>query len=110
MRPQTIIFSGHSSLPENVTAEHVFGFLAVEAEIDLADMRITDVSCTLVPSLAEKLLTASLVGRYVEEGIQNAVQEVDARLYSTTKRAIIAALEDLHRRYLEYLKEQEGKR
>lgn len=91
-------------MPENVTVKHVFGFLAAEAKVNPTDMRIVDASCTLVSSLGEKLLTSSLVGCYIEEGIKNAVQGIGSRLYSTTKRAIIAALEDLYKRYLEYAK------
>ncbi len=106
---QTIIFSGNSRFPENVSAKHVSGFLTVEVEVDLADMKILAVSCTLVPSsLGEKLLSDLLVGRCIGDGVKDVVQEIDARLFSSTKKAIIAALEDLYRKYLEYVKEQKN--
>lgn len=107
-RPKTVVFSGSSKLPENVTAKHVFGFLSVELEVDPIDLKIVDVSCTLLPALGEKILVSALVGYKIEQGIKNAVSEIESRFYSTTKRAIIAAIEDAYKRYHDYLKERCG--
>ena len=105
LRPKTLIFCGNSRLPENVTAKHVFGFFSVELEVDPVDFKIIDASCTLLPSLGEKVLLNALVGHEIEEGIENAVNEIEGRFFSTTKRAIIAAIEDAYKRYEDYLKE-----
>jgi hypothetical protein len=104
-RPKTLIFCGNSRLPENVTAKHVFGFFSIELEVDPVDFKIIDASCTLLPSLGEKVLLNALVGHKIEEGIENAVSEIEGRFFSTTKRAIIAAIEDAYKRYEDYLKE-----
>ena len=109
-RPKTLIFSGNARLPENVTAKHVFGHLSIELEVDPVNFKIVDVSCTLLPSLGEKILANALMGCDIEEGIKNAVSEIESRFFSTTKRAIIAAVEDAHRRYIDYTKERESKR
>lgn len=105
-RPKTLIFCGNSRFPENVTVKHVFGYLSLELEVDPVDFKIVDASCTLLPSLGEKILINSLVGHKVEEGIKNAVTEIEERFFSTTKRAIIAAIEDAYKRYTDYLKEK----
>jgi len=70
------------------------------------DFKIIDASCTLLPSLGEKVLLNALIGYEVEEGIESAVNEIEGRFFSTTKRAIIAAIEDAYRRYTDYLKEK----
>jgi len=105
-RPKTLIFSGNARLPENVTAKHVFGYLSIELEVDPVNFKIADVSCTLLPSLGEKVLVNALMGCEIEEGIKNAVSEIESRFFSTTKRAIIAAVEDAHRRYVDYTKDK----
>lgn len=105
-RPKTLIFAGNAKLPENVTARHVFGTLSVELEVDPVDFKIVDVSCTLLPSLGEKVLSSALIGCEIEEGIKNAVNEIETRFFSTTKRAIIAAIEDAHKRYVDYTREK----
>ena len=109
LRPKTIVVCGISRLPENITAKHVYGYLSLEIEIDPVDFKIVDVSCTLVPSLGEKLLMSALLGYEVEEGIKNAIKEIEARFVSTTKRAVIAAIEDAYARYVEYTKRIEKK-
>jgi len=84
---------------------HVFGYFAIELEID-TEHKIIDVSCTMLPSLGEKIVYNALFGNEIEEGIRNAKQQLEGRLYSTTKRAIIAALEDVHKRYKKIIKEE----
>lgn len=104
LRPKTIIISGSSRLPENITAKHVYGFFCIELEVDPKDSKIVDCSCTLVPSLGQKILYGALLGETIEEGIRKAIEEVETRFYSVTKRAVIAALEDAYKWYQKYKK------
>jgi hypothetical protein len=55
---------------------------------------IVDISCTLVPSLGEKILHNALLGSSVHEGIEEAIIQLDSRFFNVTRRALIAALED----------------
>jgi len=103
-RPETIIIAGCARLPEGVTAKHVFGCLTIELEIDPVDSVVVDSSCTLVPHLGEKILYNALLGSNVEEGIEEAITQLNKRFFNTTKRALIAALEDAYRWYKKYLK------
>lgn len=108
LRPKTLVFCGISKLPENVTAKHVFGYLSVELEVDPVDLKIVDVSCTLLPTLGEKILINALINYEIEEGVKNAVDEIENRFFSATKRAIIAAIEDAYKRYTDYVREKGG--
>jgi len=107
LRPDTIIVAGSARLPENITAKHVFGYFAIELEIDPVDTKIVDVSCTALPSLGEKILNNALLGSEVEEGIHGAIQQLERRFFSVTKRAIIAALEDAYKWYKKSVDEKE---
>ena len=102
--PDTLVIAGSARLPENVTAKHVFGYLTIELEIDPVDSRIVNVSCTLLPSLGKKMLRNALVGNEIEEGIKNAVIQLEDRFAGATKKAMIAALQDTHERYKKFLK------
>lgn len=106
LRPDTIVIAGSARLPENITAKHVFGYFAIELEIDPVDSKIVDVSCTVLPSLGEKILSTALLGNKIEEGIENAIQQLEKRFFSVTKRAIVAALEDAYRWYKRFLEEK----
>lgn len=99
LKIQRIVVCGVSRLPENIAAKHVYGFLNIELEVDPFDSRITDVSSTLMPTLGHKMLCNALIGFEFEEGIKNAVINIEQRFFSITKRAVIAALEDAFRVY-----------
>ena len=77
LRPDTIIVAGSARLPENITARHVFGYFAIELEIDPVDCTIVDVSCTMLPSLGEKIVYDALLGSEVREGIENAIEQLE---------------------------------
>ena len=64
-------------MPENITARHVFGFFGIELEIDPVDCKIVDVSCTMLPSLGEKIVYNALLGNEVEEGIKDAIEHLE---------------------------------
>ena len=107
LRLYTIIVACSARLPENITARHVFGFFAIELEIDPVDNKIVDVSCTMLPSLGEKIVYNALLGNEVEEGIKDAIEQLERRFFSVTKRAIIAALEDAYKWYKKSIEEKE---
>ena len=106
LRPDTIIVAGSARLPENITARHVFGFFAIELEIDPVDYTIVDVSCTMLPSLGEKIVYNALLGNKVKEGIEDAIEQLERRFFSVTKRAVVAALEDAYKWYKKSIKDK----
>ncbi|KMQ50550.1 hypothetical protein CHISP_2543 [Chitinispirillum alkaliphilum] len=82
-------------------------FFSIDIEIDPAkDDLIVDFACTLVPKLVERVLSDSLIGYPFEEGIRNAEDKLEVRFFSSTKRAIIAAIEDTYKWYQKYKKNQ----
>ena len=105
LRPNKIVIAGSARLPENTTAKHVFGYLTIELGIDPRNAMIVDVSCTLLPSLGKKMLRNALLGSKIEEGIRDAVRQLEERFSGATKKAMIAALEDVYERYKRFPKE-----
>ena len=103
-RPETIIVAGSARLPEGITAKHVFGYLTIELEIDPVDSTVVDISCTLSPHVSEKMLHKALLGNKIDEGIKEAITQLNERFFNATRGAVIAALEDAYRWYQRYLK------
>ena len=103
-RPETIIIAGSARLPEEATAKHGFGCVTIELEVYLEDETIVDISCTLVPDLGEKILRNALLGNKIEEGIEEAIIQLDSRFFNVTRKAVMAALEDVFRGYKKSLK------
>lgn len=102
--PPTLIFAGFARLPANAGVPHGGGVLALELEVDPYDMRIVDAACDCIPALGEKFLLGLLVGKKLEHGLRDVVVEIRARYFSITQRAMIAALEDVLKRYDEFRK------
>ena len=102
--PPTLIFAGFARLPANACTPHGGGVLALEVEIDPYDMRVVDAACNCLPALGQKFLIGLLVGRKLEHGLRDVVAEIRARYHSITQRAMIAALDDVLKRYEEFRK------
>lgn len=96
---ETIVVSGTARLPKEVIGEGRLGCLSVELEVTTGSSEIVDFSCTVVSHLGEKILRNALLGYEVEEGIKNAINQVEKRFFSVIKRATIVALEDARLSY-----------
>ncbi|HNW91783.1 MAG TPA: DUF3870 domain-containing protein [bacterium] len=106
LRPSTVILAGFARLPESIAARHHCGFLSIEIELDPHDNRIVDCNCTAVSNLVVKIMGNTLLGSPIESGIRMCMEQLETRLYSVTKRALIAALEDVYRNFQKYRADQ----
>jgi hypothetical protein len=97
--PETIVASGIARLPKEIVGEGKGGFLSIELEVSKSSSEIVDFSCTVVSRLGEKILRDALLGHEMDEGIENAVNQVEKRFFSVIKKATIAALGDARLSY-----------
>ena len=104
-RAETIVICGTARLPKKMTREENLGRLWVELELTTDDFKIIDFSCTMESHLGKKILRSAFLGHEIEEGIENAINEVEKRFFSVIKRATIAALEDARMSYRRTQKE-----
>lgn len=104
-KAETIVVCGTARLPKEVVGEGRAGSLWIELELTTDDSKIIDFSCTVVSRLGRKILRNALLGHEIEEGIKNAINDVEKRFFSVIKRATIAALEDAR---LSYRRTQKG--
>jgi hypothetical protein len=91
---ETIVVSGIARLPKEIIGEGRGGCLSIELEVTKDSSEIVDFSCTVLSRLGEKILRNALLGYEAEEGIENAVNQVEKRFFSVIKKATIAALGD----------------
>jgi hypothetical protein len=104
LRPKTIIVSGFAGLPEEIADINVSGCIIIELEIDPVDSTIADMSSNLATSLWQKILHSTLIGNKVDEGIEEAISQLENRFFAGTKGALISALKDAYSCYKEALK------
>ncbi|MHC4172420.1 MAG: MEDS domain-containing protein [Planctomycetota bacterium] len=106
-RSKNIVISGYLASTEGVVAQNGLGYFCVDLEVDPVDFKIVDFACTEMGSLSKKILHEALLGYKVEEGVKNAIEQVEKRWSSPFKNGIIAAFEDANRWYE---KMKEGKK
>lgn len=99
---KTIICAGYARLPKSVTADHSYGVLGVEIEVDPSENKVVDAACTIVPSLGERFILDLLVGYDLEEGIDPIVNEIRKRYCNVAQKAVISAIDEAYRKYLEF--------
>ena len=91
---------GHASFPQGMAAKSLYNTLAIAVKIDQKYGVIVSASCNLVTTTAEEFIGSILVGHCLLEGIEPLVLEVKERYHGAAQNAIIAALKDLHRTYI----------
>ena len=97
--PETKIFSGSARLPEDAAGKYASARLTIEMEINPVDSTIIDISCTGISLLENKVLRSALLGKRVDQAIEDAQLQVSERFLTVTKKALIAALQDVYRRF-----------
>lgn len=83
-----------------MAAKSLYNTLAIVAKIDQKYGVIVSATCTLVTPAAQEFIGSILVGHSLLEGIEPLVLEVKERYHGAAQNALIAALKDLHRTYI----------
>lgn len=83
-----------------MAAKGVYGTLAIVAEVDRKYGVIVQASCTLVTPQAQEYIRRILVGHSLLEGIEEPIREIKEYYHGAAQNALIAALKDLYRTYL----------
>jgi hypothetical protein len=102
MRQSTICCVGYSRLPSEMTAAQVYGTLGVGLEVDPQSGEVVDAAITLVSEMAWRFFAATMIGQNLEEGIEDAIADIEATYFGTGKKAIIHATREAYARYVEF--------
>ena len=97
-----LIFAGSAKLPAKARSFDGSRVFTVEVGVRPEDMRVVEAATNCAPSLGAKLLTDSLVGKPLGPALREAQEQLRARYFNVTQRAMVAALEDLARRHQEF--------
>ena len=98
---QTILLIGHAALPQGMAAKSAFNHLALAVEIEGKYGVIIKVSVTLVTDVSADFVSRVLIGRSLFDGIDNIIDEFKMYYRGAALNAIIAALKDLNRAFLD---------
>jgi len=108
MKQSTICCVGYSRLPSEMTAAEVYGTLGVGLEIDPQTGEVVDAAITLVTEMAWRFFAATMIGQNLNEGIDQAIADIEETYYGTGKKAIIHATREAYARYLDFKRGREA--
>jgi len=96
---RTVIFVGHARLPQSLAGRDASPMVSVEVEADTATGTILGAAAKGVPPLGAKLLEEVLAGRRLEDGPQEAVDEVRQRYVCPSHKALCTAVANAYDAY-----------
>lgn len=99
---RTIIITGYAKLPEGTTAGAIYHVLGVGLEIDPDTHVVVSANATMASDLGRGFVTSCLLDHCLKDGIDGPMGEVQRRYWGRAKKAILAAMEDAYRQYVEF--------
>lgn len=105
--PNIVYFVGNSAMPTNTTVGNVFKIGAVGVLMDIRSSLILDANVTLVSPLSIAFIRAQLVGRFLNQDLEQIIKDVD-RYQGQARNAIVVALRSIADRYNKYMEKHGG--
>ncbi len=96
---RTMFFGGYAKLPTGITAEELYKIVGVGLEIDPADGEIVDADCTLATATAKKVFRQVVVGRRIDEDMNEILSDLKARYHGAAQKALVTALKAVREKY-----------
>jgi len=96
---KTYIFAGHAQLPEGTDIYENFKYVTVVAEVDMENGMIVNCSVPIYCQESSDFVTSFLKGRSLETDVDAIIAEIDERMHTMSKRALINALQAIVNRY-----------
>ena len=95
---ETIMVSGYGRPQTGIACQHS-GCFCIELELDPCDFRVVNLACKKIPCIGEEILRDALLGYKIEEGIKNAIDQIEKRWPCFFKDMVTGALEDANKWY-----------
>ena len=97
---KTVVISGYESFTRDIAAQSGLDCFCIDLELDPpVDLENVDFGFKEMGCLGERILSKALLGYKAEEGIKNAIDQVEKTLFCSFKSGIVVALENANRCY-----------
>ena len=95
----THIFSGHAQLPAGTDLYEKHKYAAVLVEIDMQTGMIVNCDVPIFCQMANEFMSDILKGRSIDRDIDEIIDNIEKRLHTLSKKAVITSLQVIHNRY-----------
>lgn len=93
------LFSGMAQLPKE-TDLYLHKYLTIIMEVDIADGMIKECDVPVYSGMHKNFVSTIFVGKSLNAGYDYFLKEINKRIHSVTKKALIQAFQSLYNRYI----------
>jgi hypothetical protein len=98
-----VLLSGYAKLPSNITAEAVYGVLAIAVLFDRRSGIIIDAEATMVTELSKRFVSELLSGYNLNDGPDALIAQFEECYLGNSKKALETAIRSIFTKYQEFL-------
>jgi len=99
MKESLHIFSGSAKLKEGTDLAETYKYLTVLMKVDMDTGVIEDFEVPIYSRFTSDFVAALARGHCLHDGIDAIVAEIERRIHTSSKRALISALQVAYNRY-----------
>jgi hypothetical protein len=97
-----ILLSGYAKLPSNITAEAVFGVLAIAVLFDKRSGVIIEAEASMVTDLSKRFVAELMKGYNLSDGPDQLIAQFEECYLGSSKKALETAIRSIFTKYEEY--------
>lgn len=98
----TVLLSGYAKLPEGISAQSVYGVLAVAVIFDTRTGIILDAEASMTTNLAKHFIAELLVGYNLNDGPDTLMGVFERQYHGNAKRALETAMRMIFAKFNDY--------
>ncbi|MGB9839570.1 DUF3870 domain-containing protein [Thermovenabulum sp.] len=95
----TIYIVGNSKSQQNNPITHIYNVFFIGFVVDKSTGLILDVDASFILQSSINFIKSLFVGRSMDEDINSIIEEIEARYFGSSQKAIIVAFKDAHKKY-----------
>lgn len=96
------IFSGNAQLAEGSDIYETYKYVTVVAKVDVRNGEIVDCDVPVFCEGSCAFVAEILVGKNIAEDLDEIINEIETRMHSLSKWALITAIQTMYNRYIMY--------
>ncbi|MBP2636298.1 MAG: hypothetical protein H6Q72_2205 [Firmicutes bacterium] len=96
------IFSGNAQLAEGSDIHETYKYITVVAKIDVRNGEVVDCDVPVFCEGSSAFIAEILIGKNIAEDLDEVIDEIETRMHSLSKWALITAIQTMHNRYIMY--------
>ncbi|MBP2643183.1 MAG: hypothetical protein H6Q67_1070 [Firmicutes bacterium] len=97
---KTLLFSAHTQLPEGTDLHQTYRYVSVILKVNSENGQIIDCAVPIYCQLTADFIAEIIRGKSIETDLPLIIKEMEERLFTGSRRALISALQMIRDRYM----------